>query len=197
MTDISDIGSRKKTINSFIDCSIAAIESVRAFDEALLRISDKATHSIKTGGQILVCGNGGSASDADHIVGELVGRFEIDRPGLPAVSLASNSASLTAIANDFSFEDIYSRQVDAIGRKGDILLGLSTSGNSENIYRAVECANRRDIYTIGFLGRDGGRLAPLLDESLIVKATNTARIQEAHILMGHIMCAMIEAQLNE
>ena len=148
--------------------------------------------ALRRGNKILLCGNGGSAADAQHIAAELVGRFEVEREGLPAIALTTDSSALTSIANDCGFSMLFARQVAALATAGDVLLAISTSGNSANIVRAVEAAKHRGLTTIGLLGKGGGRLAELVDQALIVPASNTARIQEAHITIGHIVCEWVD-----
>jgi D-sedoheptulose 7-phosphate isomerase len=152
--------------------------------------------AISGGGKILLCGNGGSASDCLHLAGELVGRLKGHRRSLPAVSLTADPAVLTCIANDYGYEQVFARQVEGLGRPGDVLLALSTSGASANVIRAVEAANAAGITTIGLLGGSGGALRALCSRSLVVAATtDTARIQECHILIGHAICALVEQHL--
>jgi D-sedoheptulose 7-phosphate isomerase len=150
---------------------------------------------MQAGGQALFCGNGGSAADAQHLACELQGRFYFDRRALPATALNVNSSTLTAVANDYGYETVFARQVEALGRKGDILFGLSTSGNSRNVLQAVEAAGRLGITTVALTGRGGGRLAGAADHSLRVPSEDTPRIQECHILAGHILCELAEKAL--
>ena len=179
-------------------------ESVRTFtniskDQHQVVIIEDITNAIlnafKSNNKLLLCGNGGSAADAQHIAAELSGRFEIDRKPLNAEALHVNSSFVTAVANDYGYEEVYSRMVEAIGKNGDILLALSTSGNSKNIIRAIEKANSLGLITIGFSGNDGGAMQNLCKYNLIIPSDNTARIQEAHILVGHIICKLIEQKM--
>ena len=179
-------------------------ESVRTFtniskDQHQVVLIENITNTIlnafKSDNKLLLCGNGGSAADAQHIAAELSGRFEIDRKPLNAEALHVNSSFVTAVANDYGYEEIYSRMVEAIGKNGDILLALSTSGNSKNIIRAIEKANSMGLITIGFSGNDGGAMQNLCKYNLIIPSDNTARIQEAHILVGHIICKLIEQKM--
>ena len=158
-------------------------------------ITTKIIKAFKDGNKLLLCGNGGSASDAQHIAAELSGRFEIDRKPLSAEALHVNSSFVTAVANDYGYEKVYSRMVEAIGKNGDILLALSTSGNSKNVIRAIEKANSQGLITIGFSGNNGGGMQNLCKYNLIIPSDNTARIQEAHILVGHIICKLIEQKM--
>lgn len=150
---------------------------------------------LRAGGTLICCGNGGSAADAQHIAAELGGRFRRVRPGLPAVALTVNSSMLTAIANDFGFDQVFARQLEAIGRPGDVLLAISTSGRSPSVLRAAETARRRDIRVIALTGAGGGDLGKSCDLLLAVPSTDTARIQEAHITIGHLLCELAEAAL--
>ena len=179
-------------------------ESVRTFtniskDQHQVVLIENITNTIinafKSDNKLLLCGNGGSAADAQHIAAELSGRFEIDRKPLNAEALHVNSSFVTAVANDYGYEEIYSRMVEAIGKNGDILLALSTSGNSKNIIRAIEKANSQGLITIGFSGNDGGAMQNLCKYNLIIPSDNTARIQESHILVGHIICKLIEQKM--
>lgn len=149
--------------------------------------------SIKSGGKIMFCGNGGSAADAQHLAAELIGRLVDDRPSIAGLALTTDSSALTCISNDYSFKDVFARQVEGLGRSGDVLVGISTSGNSENVLNAVCAAKKMNIKTVGLLGRDGGRIASEVDFALVVNSLNTARIQEVHIFLGHVLCAMIES----
>jgi D-sedoheptulose 7-phosphate isomerase len=146
------------------------------------------------GGLIMFCGNGGSAADAQHLAAELVVRLRsaVNRPALPALSLSSDSSILTAGGNDFGYDEVFARSVEAFGKKGDCLVAITTSGNSANVRKAVEMAQKKGVYTIGLLGHTGGSIAPLCDVAVIVPSSVTARVQESHILIGHIWCEMIE-----
>jgi D-sedoheptulose 7-phosphate isomerase len=144
------------------------------------------------GGKLMVCGNGGSAADSQHIVAELVGRFLTERPGYPALALTTNTSTLTAVGNDYGFDHIFSRQVQALGGPSDVLLVISTSGNSANCVLAVEEARSCGMKAHGFLGGDGGRLLPLLDGAMVAPSSHTPKIQEIHITMGHLLCMILE-----
>jgi D-sedoheptulose 7-phosphate isomerase len=149
-------------------------------------------------GKILSCGNGGSAGDAQHFSSELLNRFEMERPGLPAVALTTDTSTLTSIANDYSYEDIFGKQIRALGRPNDVLLAISTSGNSENVCRAIVAAHDRGMHVVALTGRDGGRMAGLLkddDVEIRVPATRTARIQEVHLVVIHCLCDLIDMTL--
>lgn len=154
------------------------------------------TEALRAGNKVMFCGNGGSAADSQHLAAEFTGRFIKDRAPLAGLALTTDSSALTCIGNDYSFADVFARQVRALGRAGDCLVGLSTSGNSPNVLRAFAAAREIGITTIGFLGRDGGQIGGLADHAIIVSSTVTARIQEAHILIGHTLCGMVEQQLG-
>jgi len=156
------------------------------------------TDALLDDGKILSCGNGGSAGDSQHFSSELLNRFEMERPGLPAVALTTDTSTLTSIANDYSYEDIFAKQIRALGRHNDVLLAISTSGNSENVCRAIVAAHERDMHVVALTGRDGGRMAGLLkddDVEIRVPASRTARIQEVHLLVIHCLCDLIDTTL--
>jgi len=149
----------------------------------------------KTGGKVFIIGNGGSAADAQHIAAELVGRFKLERKGLPAIALTANSSIFTALANDYVYDTIFSRQLEALAGSGDVLIAISTSGNSPNILQAVQTAHSKHITVIGLTGGNGGKLKDLANLIIIVPSNNTPRIQEAHITIGHIFCHLVEEEL--
>ena len=151
---------------------------------------------LSAGGKLMFCGNGGSAADCQHLASELTGRFIKDRRPLAGLALTVDSSALTCIGNDYSFDDVFTRQVQGLGRAGDGLVAISTSGNSGNVLKAVEAAKAMGIYTLGLLGRDGGKLGALCDDSVVVPHAITARIQEAHLLIGHTLCGLIEAEMG-
>jgi len=153
------------------------------------------TAAFKNGKKVLFCGNGGSAADAQHLAAEFSGRFYIDRDALPAEALHCNTSYLTAVANDYSYDVIYARLIKGIGTKGDILIGMSTSGNSNNIVKAFETAKEKGMVTIGFTGATGGKMKPLSDHLVNIPSTDTPRIQEGHMLLGHIICQLVEEKL--
>ena len=158
-------------------------------------ITTKIIKAFKDGNKLLLCGNGGSASDAQHIAAELSGRFIKERKPLYAEALHVNSSYMTAVSNDYGFESTYSRMLEAIGEKGDVLIALSTSGNSENVVNAVKMANSLDMLSVGMSGATGGKIKDLCQHNIIIPSSNTARIQEAHIIVGHIFCQIIEENL--
>lgn len=159
---------------------------------ALERIALAMTASLRAGGKILWCGNGGSAGDSQHLAAELVGRFQRDRRGMASVALTTDSSTLTSIANDYGFAAVFARQVEALGVAGDVLVGISTSGNSENVLCALRTAREQGLVTVAFTGAGGGKMAGLADHLFAVDSRVTARIQEAHILAGHMLCDWIE-----
>lgn len=166
--------------------------------EPIARAAQTITQSILAGHKILSCGNGGSAGDAQHFSSEMLNRFERERPGLPAVALTTDTSTLTSIANDYSYELIFSKQVLALGSQGDILLAISTSGNSGNVCQAIEAAHERDMRIVALTGRNGGRMASLLgldDVEIRVPSDSTARTQEVHLLVIHCLCDLIDHQL--
>lgn len=144
-------------------------------------------------GKILWCGNGGSAADAQHLAAELIGRFKRERRPIASIALTTDTSILTCLGNDYGFADIFSRQIEALGKPEDVLVAISTSGNSENVLRAVNAAQLKSMRCIGLLGRDGGRLASLCDLAIVIPSEDTARIQEMHITLGHILCDLMEA----
>jgi D-sedoheptulose 7-phosphate isomerase len=152
--------------------------------------------SLKKGGTIFWCGNGGSAADSQHIAAEFVGRFKKNRKPLRSIALTTDTSILTCVSNDYSFEEVFSRQIDALGRKGDVLVAISTSGNSRNVKRAIIQAQKMGLKTIGLLGKSGGTCKNYVDVPLIIPSNNTARIQEIHILIEHLLCEIIEHKLG-
>jgi D-sedoheptulose 7-phosphate isomerase len=178
---------------------IESIESAftESYCQAIDRVIDQLTLTFKAGHKLLICGNGGSAADAQHIAGELVGRFLQIRKGLPAIAIVSDSATITAISNDLGSENIFARQVEALGRSGDILWAISTSGKSKNILLAMETAKNLGMSTIGLAGNDGGSMASLTDYPLFVGTKETPRIQEIHLLTYHYICEKVEERMFE
>jgi len=167
-----------------------ALKSQKDSFELMVRLVSK---SLRSGGKLLLCGNGGSAADCQHIAAEFVGRFLADRHPLPAISLTVDTSAITSIANDYGYEAIFSRQVEALGRSGDCLLAISTSGNSKNVVNAVRKAKGLGIITLGLTGKDGGLLRRLCHHCIMVPSEVTARVQEAHIFLGHSLCEGVEA----
>ena len=165
--------------------------------DMIAKAVDTLIRTLNQGGKILLCGNGGSAADAQHLATELVIRMDptLKRPGIPAVALSTDSSMLTAGANDIGYDNVFARAVEALGRKGDVLVGISTSGNSESINKAMQQARSAGMATIGLLGKDGGKTKGLVDVAIIVPSQNTQRIQEGHITIGHIICGLVEREM--
>ena len=180
------IAAAKETFGSLVDIEAQIVEAADLIEQCL-----------RAGNKLLVCGNGGSATDASHFVTELVVRFSKDRRALPAICLASDSGVLTAAGNDYGFDEIFARQVAAFGSPGDVLICLTTSGKSKNVIRALQEAKARQLKTIAFLGRDGGSTVGIADLDLLVKNDSTARVQEAHQLLLHVLCEIIESHLGD
>lgn len=185
----------EKNIEFLIEEHIRVIKSLTHGDKATIaKISKYVIESLKNGGTIFWCGNGGSAADSQHLAAELLGRFKRERRPLASVALTTDTSALTAIGNDYGFEEIFGRQLEGLAKTSDLLIAISTSGNSENIIFAVQKAKQMGIKTICLLGSEGGKLAGIADFSLIVPSNETARIQEAHILIGHIICDLVEQE---
>jgi D-sedoheptulose 7-phosphate isomerase len=184
-------------IKDIIAASVAVKQQILQ-NEVLINSVEECVTAIvaafKNGNKVLFCGNGGSAADAQHLAAEFSGRFYLDRDALPAEALHCNSSYMTAVANDYSYDVIYSRMVKGIGVKGDVLVGLSTSGNSKNIVAAFEVAKEKGMLTIGFTGESGGAMKAISDHLLNVPSFDTPRIQESHIMLGHIICELVEAK---
>jgi D-sedoheptulose 7-phosphate isomerase len=171
------------------------IDVVRRLEDQLPLLEGVAramTAALNSGGKILWCGNGGSAADAQHFAAEIVGRFRRERRGLPSIALTTDTSILTSLANDYGFETVFARQVEALGAPGDVLVGISTSGNSRNVIAALETARALGLVTVAFTGEGGGKLTPLADHLFAAASRETARIQEAHALAGHMLCDWIE-----
>jgi len=184
-------------IKEIIQASIDVKQQVLQDETLINTVKDCVAVMVKafeTGNKVLFCGNGGSAADAQHLAAEFSGRFYTDRDALPAEALHCNTSYMTAVANDYSYDVIYSRLIKGIGNKGDVLVGLSTSGNSKNIYNAFEIAKEKGMINIAFTGATGGTLKSLSDYLINVPSTDTPRIQESHILLGHIICQLVEEQ---
>jgi D-sedoheptulose 7-phosphate isomerase len=187
--------------SSNLDCaindSVRTLESLKNLEREVSRAADLIEQCLRAGNKLLVCGNGGSATDASHFATELVVRFGKDRRALPTICLASDSGILTAAANDYGFDEIFARQVAAFGLPGDVLICLTTSGKSKNVIRALREAKDRQMKTIAFLGREGGSAIGIADVDLLVKSDSTARVQEAHQLLLHVLCEIIESRLDK
>jgi len=186
---IEEINRHLKTHNETI-CTVA-----ETLVEPIAECARLLVTALENGHKVLTMGNGGSAADAQHLAAELVGRFLMERKALPAIALTTDTSILTAIGNDYGFDEVFKRQVEALARPGDILVGISTSGNSTNVVRALGAARDIGVKTIGLLGRDGGEIGKLVDLALTIPSTDTPRVQEAHLLIIHILCDLIEKGL--
>ncbi|MFQ6005140.1 MAG: SIS domain-containing protein [Woeseia sp.] len=179
-------------MNEKIDEHLETIQAIRHLVPQLELLGLCMSDCLSNGGKILWMGNGGSAADSQHLAAELIGRFARERPGLASIALTTDTSVLTAVGNDYGYEKIFARQIEALCKPGDVVVGISTSGNSANVLAGIRAAKARDAQTIGFTGRDGGALDDVADDCLIVPSYDTARIQEAHILMGHLLCDWVE-----
>jgi len=184
----------KQLIQNSINTKTLLLENNDIID-IIDKCVDVITHTFEKGNKVLFCGNGGSAADAQHLAAEFSGRFYIDRKALPSEALHTNTSYLTAVANDYSYDVVYSRLIEGIGNTGDILIGLSTSGNSKNIINAIKTANERNITTIGFTGEKGGEMNTICDYIIKVPSNDTPRIQECHMMVGHIICELVEKNI--
>jgi len=158
----------------------------------LIEVAQCLSNAFRNAGKLMICGNGGSAADSQHIAAEFVNRFQLDRSPLPALALTTDTSILTSVANDYRYEDVFSKQIEALGVKGDILLAISTSGKSPSVLSAIRTARKKGLYTVGLIGGDGGDMLRLVDLSLLVESEQTPRIQEVHILAGHLICELVE-----
>jgi D-sedoheptulose 7-phosphate isomerase len=167
----------------------------RELGPKMIQVTDLLVDTFRSGNKLLVMGNGGSAADAQHLAGEIVGRFRLERRGLPAIALSTDSSILTAVGNDYGFEAIFSRQVEALAQEGDVVIGISTSGSSPNVLSALRLAREMGCRTVGLLGKDGGSIREMVDIDLTVPGQDTPRIQEGHITIIHILCELVEQAL--
>jgi len=186
----------KDTIQQEINAHITVAEQMLSLTDDIAKISSLCIDSIRSGGKILIFGNGGSAADAQHIAAELVGRYKSERKGLPAIALTTDTSALTSIGNDFGYDQIFERQIEALAKSEDILIGISTSGNSSNVISGLKMAKALGCRTIGLSGSDGGNMNKICDINIVVPASDTPRIQEMHILIGHTLCQLIEQSLT-
>jgi D-sedoheptulose 7-phosphate isomerase len=180
-----------EALKHHLECFGRLHETAAVIEAAGTRLAD----AVAGGAKILVCGNGGSAADAQHFAAELIGRFEKERSAWPAIALTTDTSILTAVGNDYGFAQVFSRQVQGLGRKGDVLIGISTSGNSDNVMQAVAAAKSKGMYSVGLLGKEGGALKGLVDCAVVISDKSTARIQEAHIFILHFWAMLIECRL--
>jgi len=196
MSELADQKSARVSLEIQLQEHLELFHSLAGHAERTERIAEAIVQALRNGNKLMLCGNGGSAADSQHLAAEFTGRFVKDRRPLAALALSTDSSALTCIANDYSFDEVFSRQVLGLGRAGDCLLAISTSGNSRNVIQAVKAASSIGIRTIGLLGRDGGMLRGICNLALVVPSQSTARIQEAHIFIGHTLCAMVESRLD-
>jgi len=183
---------KEQVIKSFEESAEVKRRFVREHADRIVEVARLIARAFKEGHKVLLFGNGGSSTDASHIAAEFVGRYHRDRAPLPAIALGTDVATLTCIANDYTYDEIFARQVRAHGQKGDIVIAISTSGNSSNVLKGAEAARAIGLITVGWTGGKGGKLASLVDHCFIVPSTVTARIQESHITLGHVLCELIE-----
>lgn len=174
----------------------SVLDTMQALEPSVQTAAEAIAERLRRGHKLMLCGNGGSAADCQHIAAEMTGRFIKDRRPLAAIALSTDSSALTCISNDYAFEEVFARQLEGIGRPGDCLLAISTSGQSANVYKAVQTARAGGIYTIGLLGRDGGIVGATCDCAIVVPSEVTARVQEMHILIGHTLCGLVESALG-
>lgn len=186
----SDLRARSRALVNEAAASLQ--QAGPALADALVPLAEALIQAYRSGNKLLVCGNGGSAADAQHLAAEFVNRYKIERPPLPAIALTTDTSILTSIGNDYSFDEVFSKQVEALGAKGDVFLGITTSGNSPNVLRAFEAARRKGLVTAALLGRDGGKARALADIAVVVPAQATARIQEAHLVVEHTLCELVD-----
>lgn len=180
-------------IKAEFDAHLQTLKKTAQLEEILARACETAIDTLKSGGKILICGNGGSAADAQHFAAELTGRYKTERRALAGIALTTDTSAITAIGNDYGYDLVFSRQLEALGRKGDLLVAISTSGNSKNVLNALEFAGKSGIKTLGFSGKGGGAMNELCDINLVVPSSDTARIQEMHIFFVHTICQAIDA----
>jgi len=192
------MANRSESIDPFLQSiqdHAMAVQQLKSQQELFENIAGHMIRAIRDGKKVLWCGNGGSAADSQHLGAELVGRFRRERRAWPSIALSTDTSVLTALGNDYGYHAVFARQVEALCQAGDILVGLSTSGNSPNVCNAIECARSIGAYTVGMTGENGGQLAAMADICLRVASSNTARIQECHVLFGHMLCDRIEMEL--
>jgi D-sedoheptulose 7-phosphate isomerase len=194
---MSHAGDPSSVFDQAIAEHLMVINSLREQQPLLQRIAEKMTSAILAGHKVLWCGNGGSAADSQHLAAELMGHFRRERRGLPSIALTTDTSILTAIANDYGYERVFERQVEALCTKGDVLVGISTSGSSKNVCAALKSARKSGAFTVAFTGQGGGAMASVADITLSIASKDTARIQEGHILCGHMLCDWIELHVCE
>lgn len=189
----------KERIQNVLDEQINNLNNLKDNDycNVIEEIVNMITASMKNGGKILIAGNGGSAADAQHFAAEIVGRFVLERKGYPAIALTTDTSILTAVGNDYGYETIFSRQVEGLGNEGDVFIGISTSGNSKNVIEAIKVAKEKGLKVVGLTGKDGGKMKDLCDVSLVLNYSETARVQEHHLMSYHLICEFVEKEMKE
>jgi len=195
---MSQTNDFERRVSSLIEASIATKQSMLSNRELIstaAKVTEILVHALKQGNKTLIFGNGGSAADAQHIAAEFVGRFALDRPALPALALSVNSSCVTAIGNDYGYDQVFSRQLEALARPGDVAIGISTSGNSPNVVKAMTTARKMELHTVALTGASGGALKGKVDHCICAPSSDTPRIQECHILVGHIISELVESEM--
>jgi D-sedoheptulose 7-phosphate isomerase len=194
-TRVESTTQLQSIISQRIEDSIMVKQRLLGHTEICAQVAERIIQAFRRGNKVLLFGNGGSAADAQHIASEFVGRYYLDRPALPAQALTVNTSTLTAIGNDYDYDHIFSRQIEAFGQAGDVAIGISTSGNSRNVIEALRAAKRKDMVAVGMTGESGGQIKAEVGYCICVPSTDTPRVQEAHILVGHILCELVEQAL--
>ena len=189
-----DLSMQEKIKSEFIESIEVKSEVLKTLTPKIEEATKAMISALKNGKKLLICGNGGSAADSQHFSAELISRYKKERASIPAIALTTDTSIITAIGNDYSFDKIFSRQVEGLGQAGDIFVGISTSGNSKDVIEAINSAKTKGLMTISLLGNDGGKIAPLSDISIVIPSKNTPRIQESHSLIIHILCGLIEEE---
>ncbi len=182
-------------IHKIVKESITMITDIEKYSENIIQITDQIVNSISNGKKVILFGNGGSAADSQHIAAELIGRYALERRSYPAIALTTDTSALTAIANDYAYNDVFSRQCQGLVNSGDVVIGISTSGNSENVKRGLDVSNKKGAFTIGLLGNNGGKIKEIVDMDISIESKSTPRIQEGHRVIYHIICQMVEEKL--
>ena len=187
----------KQTVINEFKSHLETIQNViNSMEDQLVEASKLVVETLKNGNKVLLCGNGGSAADAQHIAAELTGRYKTERRGLPGIALTTDTSALTAIGNDYGYDRVFDRQVESLANKGDLIIGISTSGNSSNVLSALKLASELGCKTIGFTGKSGGEMNKVCDINLVVPSNDTPRIQEMHILFGHTICQIVDNEIK-
>jgi len=186
----------RDVIKNEINAHIQVANSLHHLAEEIIKSSQLCIESLKNGGKILIFGNGGSAADAQHIAAELIGRYKVERKGLPAIAITTDTSVITSIGNDFGYSHVFDRQIEALANEGDVAIGISTSGNSENVISALKIASKLNCITIGFSGKNGGEMNKLCNINLAISSEDTPRIQEMHIFIGHTICHLIDQEFK-